>query len=257
MVDITQTAPGGSDEDEDEGTASDRMLVGNDGGYSYGCCHDGPNTGSAFGLADQFHNAHFQPDVCSFFTHFVLKVTVPVSFLIVWAPIYYRVAQARALGNISRADASRELEEQTSKWRWLRGGLFVPLFVNFSVLAYVFAGSDREQVSLTEVFLPLGFLAAIDLTEAAAFNLASHEAVDVDPLAVGERLEDPFSHLGLDAELTYATRESFVARFRRPCSPMRCKFVWLAWLHDPEVVRHVRKVDLLLQTVHQSQKCCP
>ena len=29
----------------------------------------------------------------------------------------------------------------------------MPLFGNFSLLAYVFAGRDREQVSLTDVFL--------------------------------------------------------------------------------------------------------
>ena len=63
MVDIVHTAPGARTEkptsqevvggtDEAEGTASDRVFVPNDGGYSNGCCYEGSNTGSAFGQAD-------------------------------------------------------------------------------------------------------------------------------------------------------------------------------------------------------------
>ena len=91
LVDIIQTAAGaGKDKpvsqyvvggtDEEEGTASERMFVANNGGYSYGYCHEGSEMGNAFVLADQFHNAHFQPDVCSILTNFVLQITTPISF---------------------------------------------------------------------------------------------------------------------------------------------------------------------------------
>ena len=114
------------------------------------------------------------------------------------------------------------------------------MMVNSSVLAYIFAGKDREQVSLTEVFMPFVFYAAFCLTLAAAFNLASHEAVDVDLGAVGERLGelllDEFDgDLGeITCEITTATLESFVANFQRPCSAIRRKLVRH---YDAEVVR--------------------
>eukprot|EP00439_Symbiodinium_sp_Y106_P065417 s799_g10.t1 len=131
-------------------------------------------------------------------------------------------------------------EGQADKWRFMQNGLWVPMMVNSSVLAYIFAGRDREQVSLTEVFMPFVFYAAFCLTLAAAFNLASHEAVDVDLGAVGERLGelllDEFDgDLGeITCEITTATLESFVANFQRPCSAIRRKLVRH---YDAEVVR--------------------
>ncbi|CAE7746887.1 unnamed protein product [Symbiodinium sp. CCMP2592] len=251
MVDIIQKAPGTGDgepvsqdvvggTDEDEGTASDRMLVANHDGCFYAYCYEGSNMGNALDLADQFHNAHFQPDVCSILTHFVLKVTQPIYFYFVVVRTLCRLAAAGTFENMSRADAINEWNDFVSKSRWMFRGVYMPLVVNSSVLAYILAGKDREQVSLTEVFLPFAFSAASLLASSAQFNLVSHEAADVDHLAVGQRLRELPLNEELLFKLTQMRLESFVGfASDHTCSAIRRKLVRD---HDPEVVR---EVDLL------------
>ena len=97
-------------------------------------------------ISEQFHNAHFQPDVRSILFHFVVAITQPIYWINVWVPFFYRLAKARLRGD-TRWRAELKIQEQ--KFEWMSPGLLVPLIANFQ-FASICLGRSCSRTGISD-----------------------------------------------------------------------------------------------------------